>query len=59
MRRLITTISLTIAVLLESTGVSWGADFQKGLTAARGGDYETALREWKPLAEQGHGLFHD
>ena len=59
MRRLITTISLTIAVLLESTGVSWSADLQKGLTAYRSGDYATALREWKPLAEQGHGLFHD
>ena len=29
------------------------ADFQKGLTAHESGDYATALREWKPLAEQG------
>ena len=54
MRRLITTISLTIAVLLGSTGVSWSADFQKGLTAYRSGDYATALREWTPLALQGN-----
>jgi len=30
------------------------ADFQKGLDAAQKGDFATALREWKPLAEQGN-----
>ena len=55
MRHLTTTICLTIAVLLGSAGVSWGADFQKGLTAVKSGDFATALREWKPLADQGHG----
>nr|ALS56026.1 putative Sel1 domain protein repeat-containing protein [uncultured bacterium EIL107F05] len=34
--------------------LSWGADFQKGLTAAKNGDFATALREWTPLAEQGN-----
>ena len=34
--------------------VTWGADFEKGITAARNGDYATALREWRPLAEQGN-----
>ena len=29
------------------------ADFQKGLDAYNRGDYATALREWKPFAEQG------
>ncbi len=29
-------------------------DFQKGLTAAKSGDYATALRELTPLAKQGH-----
>ena len=33
--------------------MGWGADFQKGLDAVQRGDYTTALREWKPLAEQG------
>ena len=32
---------------------SWGADFNKGLTAAQNGDFATAFKEWKPLAEQG------
>ena len=30
------------------------ADFQKGLEAAKRGDFATALLEWRPLAEQGH-----
>ena len=33
---------------------SWGADFNKGLTAAQNGDFATAFKEWKPLAEQGY-----
>ena len=32
------------------------ADFQKGYTASRTGDYATALREWTPLAQQGNAL---
>ena len=52
MRRLLPILCLTLAVLLGSVGVSWSADFQKGLDAAKRGDYATALREWKPLAEQ-------
>ena len=33
---------------------SYSADFNKGLTAAQNGDFATALREWKPLAEEGN-----
>ena len=54
MRRLTATLCLTLAVLLGSVGMSFSADFQKGLDAAQSGDYATALREWKPLAEQGN-----
>ena len=54
MRRLTATTCLTIAVLLGSAGMSWSADFQKGQTAYQNGDFATALREWKPLAEQGY-----
>ena len=53
MKNLTATICLTIAVLLGSAGVSWSADFQKGLAAHQRGDFATALREWTPLAEQG------
>ena len=53
MRNLTATICLTIAVLFGSPGVSWSADFQKGLTAVQSGDFATALQEFKPLAKQG------
>ena len=33
---------------------AWG-DFWEGFAAYQNGDYATALRELKPLAEQGHG----
>jgi TPR repeat protein len=48
------TICLTIAVLLGSAGVSWSADYHKGITAYEGGDPATALRKRTPLAEQGY-----
>ena len=32
---------------------SWSADLNKGLTAAQNGDFAAALKEWKPLADQG------
>ncbi len=49
----------TLAILILSllpllSAPALGADFDKGLTAAKRGDYATALREWTPLAEQGH-----
>jgi hypothetical protein len=56
MRRLTAILCLTLAVLLGSVGVSWSADFQKGWTAYQSGDYATALREWKPLAERGDAV---
>ena len=33
---------------------AFSADFQKGVTAHKSGDYATALREWTPLAKQGN-----
>jgi uncharacterized protein len=53
MRKLTATICLTLAVLLGSVGMSASADFQKGRNAYKSGDYATALREVRPLAEQG------
>ena len=32
----------------------WSADFDKGSAAYDRGDFETALREWTLLADQGH-----
>ena len=54
MRNLTVILCLAVAVLLGSAGMGWSADFQKGLDAYKNKDYATALREWKPLAEQGN-----
>ncbi len=51
MKRLLPVLCLTLVVLLGSVGVSWSADFQKGLTEYKSGDYATALREWKSLVD--------
>jgi uncharacterized protein len=32
---------------------TWGADLEKGQEAYYSGDYQTALTEWQPLAEEG------
>ena len=53
MKKLTATLCLTLALLLGSAGMSFSADFEKGLTAAQKGDFATALREWTPLAKQG------
>ena len=53
MRRLTVTLGVTFAILLGSVGMSWSADFRNGYAAYEKGDYVTALREWKPFAEQG------
>ena len=54
MKKLLVPFCLTLIIFIGSVGMSASADFQKGFTAYFSGDYATALREWKPLAEQGH-----
>ena len=54
MKKLLVPFCLTLIIFIGSAGVSESADFQKGLNALQKKDYATALREWKPLAEQGH-----
>ena len=45
-----------IALMLSIVflGVPAWADYQAGLDSYKGGDYATALREWRPLANQGN-----
>ena len=50
MNRLLILPVLLLTLLVGNPAVS--ADFQKGLDAAQKGDFATALREWKPLAEK-------
>ena len=45
-----------MTVLLGSSGVCWGADYQKGFDAYEKGSYATALKEWTPLAKQGNAV---
>jgi TPR repeat protein len=49
LRRIAIGLVLALLVTLPATA----QDFGKGLSAATRGDYATALREWRPLAEQG------
>ena len=48
-------LPVLLLTLLVGTPAS-SADFQKGLNAAKSGDFATALREWTPLAEQGDAV---
>ncbi len=52
MKRLFILPVLLLTLMIGNPASS--ADFQKGLDAAQRGDFATALKEWKPLAEQGH-----
>ena len=44
---------LAITLLVGSVSVATAQDFDKGVEAYNAGDYQTALRELRPLAEQG------
>ena len=47
---------IAVLVVLAVSGPAWAADYQTGSGAYERGDFATALREWNPLAEQGHAL---
>ncbi len=49
LRRIAVGVVLALLVALPATA----QDYQKGLAAAQSGDYVTALKEWRPLAERG------
>ena len=51
MKTLIIIPILLFSLLLGAP--SYSGDFNKGMTAAQKGDYATALKVWRPLAEQG------
>ena len=46
-------LALAVCLLVGSMSVATAQDFDKGLEAAIAGDFQTALQEWRPLAEQG------
>ena len=43
-----------LAILLTYSAIVYSADFQATLDALNRGDYTTALKELRPLAEQGY-----
>ena len=53
MKHTLTALVFGVTLLLASGGVGYAQDFQKGVKAYDKGDIATALREWRPLAEQG------
>ena len=46
-------LALSCFLMMLAVPIS-AQDFRKGLEAAQYGDFETALKEWKPLAERGN-----
>ena len=52
MFRFFTSTLLTVALAFATGGIL-AQDLAKGLAAAQTGDFATALKEWRPLAEQG------
>ena len=53
MHRFILALSCILTMLAAPISAQ---DFQKGLEAAQSGDFATALKEWKPLAEGGDSV---
>ncbi len=47
------TLSRFVALFSFAAAISSAADFGTGLTAYQKGDYAAALKEWRPLADQG------
>jgi TPR repeat protein len=51
---LVRSACLAVALVVSSGSVATAQDWDKGEAAYLAEDYETALQEWRPLAEQGH-----
>jgi TPR repeat protein len=46
--------TLVVSLALTFSSASFAADFEAGQQAFSSGDYESALAEWQPLADEGH-----
>ena len=56
MKRILIALVLGISLLFASGGFVYAQDYGKGVEAYEKGDFATALREWRPLAEQGDAM---
>ena len=57
-KRILTALVL-LTGLFGAGGAVWAGDFDKGWKAWESEDYATALKEWRPLAEQGNADAQD
>jgi len=55
-RRISFRFVIALALLIVCLAATAWADFKAGEKAYHLGDYATALREWQPLAKQGHAI---
>ena len=56
MKKTIKAVALGLSLFFATVSVCYSQDFDTGLDAFFSGDYATALREWRPLAEQGDSV---
>ena len=49
-------LTIILALLMTLSSPVVGQDYAKGYAAFAAGDYATALKEWRPLAEAGDSL---
>ena len=52
--KILLSVLMGFVLLLLCSTEGWSDDFGKGLQAYKKKDYETALREWIPIAEKGN-----
>ena len=52
-QQLLKAAGLALCLSLAGAGTGLAQDYEKGLAAYNSGDYATALREWRLLAEEG------
>jgi len=53
MKHTLASLVIGLSLLMGTATGAWAQDFERGLRAFRSGDYATALREWRTLAESG------
>ena len=53
MRAFLASLALAVALICGAISPAW-ADYWDGVAAYDAGDYATALKEFRPLAEQGN-----
>ena len=46
-------VAIFLSIFLPNSLIAWGSDYQKGLEAAKEGDFAAAYDLWRPLAERG------